>query len=556
MLAASIANAITNAYAQYGLESRLAMVKNATSWLSERLQNLKAQLEQSEIQLQAFQRRESMLNSSNRRQMLDTKMANLATQLINAQTQRAELEIRYRQVHETRLEGKGYEILVPLSNNMLVERLYEQFGNLERKLSELGDRYGDKHPKMIAAKADRDESERRLLAEINRVSDSLHKDFIAAQAKEQEAKRQLDLMQQDMQNNTGKGFQQAKLEREVESNRQLYETFLSRFKEIDNSGESTQLNVRIVDPALVPEVPFKPKKFLILMLSMLVGLVVGVALAVLRAFLDNTFKRAADIEEKLLLPVLSELVYLETDKMDDVSPERHFIQHPRSAFAETINHVRTGIMFSDLDEPVKSLLVTSAQPGEGKTTLSSNLAISFAQLGKTLLIDADMRKPSIRRAHGKPQGAGLSEWISGSVDLPQAIHQDEVIPNLSVMTTGQLPPNPLELLSSAKFKQRFDILQNEYDYIIFDTPPILPVSDALVLGNLVDKVILSVRFDVTTFPLAEEAVKRLRSNHIEPLGAVLSMVDMKKIKSYYGSHYYQSYYGAYYGKYYGEEACA
>ncbi len=555
-LAARIVNNVTHAYSQYGLESRLTMVKEATSWLSARLQNLKSQLENSERQLQAFQDRESMVDSSNRRRILETKMANLASLLVKSQAARAEAEIRYRQVHEMKLAGKGYEELVPLSNNSLVERLFEEFGRLERKLSELGERYGDRHPRMIAAKADRDETERRLVLEINRVAEVIFKDFEAAKAQELEAQRQIDELQQDMQNVAGKGFQQAKLEREVESNRQIYETFMARFKEIDGAGETDQLNVRVIDSAAVPVLPFKPNRGSILFLGLVFGLSLGIGLALLRSNLDNTFKKGADIEEKLLLPVLSELVQLDAAQLGAHMPERFVFHEPRSVFAEAVNHIRTGILFSDLDDPVQTLVVTSSQPSEGKTTLSSNLALSFAHMGRTLLVDADMRRPALRRVLGWEQRPGLSEWIAGSVELEQALRQDDECATLYIMTTGQIPPNPLELLSSNRFRQQIEKLKQEFDYIIFDTPPMLPVSDALVLGNLVDKVILSVRFDVTTYPLAEEMVKRLRSNNIEPLGAVLSMVDMRKLKAYYGNRYYKSNYGEAYGKYYGDEVPA
>lgn len=553
-MAASIANGVSKAYTQYGLESRLATVKEATSWLSERLQNLRNQLEQSELSLQAFQTRESMVDSKNRRTILETKIANQASQLVKAQTERAEAEIRYNQVQDARALGRSYEVLVPLLQSAPLERLLEEFGRLERKLSELSERYGGKHPKMIAARADRDEAERRLKLEINRSADGIRKVFEAATARETEAQRQIQQQQDEMQNVTGKGFQHAKLEREVETNRQLYDTFLARFKEIDSAGESEQTNVRVIDTANVPALPHKPNKKRILIVSLILGLFAGIALAFLRAHLDNTFKKGADIEEKLLLPVLSELAQLKPAKGKALIPERYVLHEQRAAFSEAINHIRTGIKFSNLDAPLKSIAVTSSQPGEGKTTLASNLAISFAQLGKTLLLDADMRKPDIRRIMGWEAGPGLSEWISGRAELDNVIRQDELCPDLHIMTTGAIPPNPLELLSSNTFRKHFNELVQQYDYVIIDTPPVMPVSDALVLGNLVDGVIVSVKFDVTSHPLAQEMVKRLRSNHIEPLGAVLSMVDMNKLKSYYGSHYYNSYYGGYYGKYYGEKA--
>ncbi|KAF0192106.1 MAG: gumC [Gammaproteobacteria bacterium] len=540
-LAAQIANAVTQAYSEYGMESRLATVKEATSWLSSRLRDLRRQLEQSEATLEAFQSRESMVATENSRQMINTKMANLAAELVKAQTTRSQAQIHYEQVLRLRNEGKDMDALVPQLNSPLINRLSEEHASLKRKFSELSERYGEKHPKIVAAKADLDETARRLEAEIGQSVDSIRKELEVAESKEREAQRQLDTQQKEMRDVTGKGFDLVKLEREVETNRQLYETFFARYKEIDNSGDSNITNVRVIDHALPPAIPYKPQKRRMIIVSLVLGLFLGIAVAFVREKLDNTFKRGDDIEAQLLLPVLTEIALLEKQAGRTLVPERHILAEPRSAFAEAINNVRTGILFSNLDKPVKTLLITSTVPGEGKTTLASNLAISFSQLGRTLLIDGDMRKPAIHRVAKTAKGAGFSDWLQGTHTLEQCCQPDGECANLFVMPSGKIPPNPLELLSSKTFRKSFQDLRKKYEYIIIDTPPILPGSDAIVLGNVVDAVILSVIFGGTTYPMAQEAVKRLRANNIEPIGAVLSMVDIKKAQSYDGSHYSGAY---------------
>lgn len=542
-LAAQIVNAVAQAYSEYGMESRVTRVKEATAWLSERLTGLRGQLAQSEAALAAYQSRESMVDTENRRHMINARIASLTAELVKAQAERSAAHIRHQQVQRLIEEGRGYEGLIPILGNKLIDQLSIELGALRQKFSELNERYGEKHPKIIAAKADLEEASRRLEREARQAVNSIRKEYEAAQAREDEANRQLEQQQAEMRNLTGKSFDLAKLEREVESNRQLYETFLARFKEIDTAGEGSATNVRVVDPAQPPRLPFKPDKKRIIVMSLILGLLLGVAAALLREKLDNTFKRNEDVERRLMLPVLAQLTLLETQTGKSVVPERDTLNHPRSAFAEAVHNVRTSVLFSNLDQPVRTLMITSSMPGEGKTTLAFNLAIAFSRLGRTLLLDGDMRKPAIQRVAKLGPGAGFTEWLLGTETLDACYREDKKCRNLFIMPTGKIPPNPLELLSSRTFQQSFETLKQEFEYIIVDMAPVLPVSDPIVVGHLVDAVIFSVRFDATTHPMAQEALKRLRANHIEPVGAVLSLVDTKILKSYYGRDYYGGYYG-------------
>ncbi len=552
-LAARITNGIAKAYAEYGLNSRMASSKQATRWLSDRLGELRKKLDESETTLQAFQSRESMVDTSSHSKMIGARLSQLASKLVEAQASLSVAEIRYGQVKKASRSG-DIEALIPVLNSSLTEQITGEHARLKAKVAELAERYGNKHPKLIAAKSDLQEATNRLKEEIDTAVAGLRKNYEAAAAQEREARRLIEEQQQAMRTLTGKGFELAKLERDVEANRQLYNAFLTRFKEIDVAKESDIPNVRVIDEARVPSAPYKPNKQRVIIASLILGLLAGIALAFLRERLDNTFKKTSDIEERLLLPVLAEVHRLDQGKDKALLPERQAAIAPRSTFSESINNIRTGVMFSNLDNPVKTLLVTSSIASEGKTTLASNMAIAFSRVGKTLLMDADLRHPDIRRVCGVKQQEGFSEWVSGSKTLEECYAQDKDFQNLYIMPAGTIPPNPLELLSSKTFRNALEEVKNRFDYIIIDTPPVVPVSDAIVLGNLVDGVIVSVKFDGTTFPIAQEMLKRLRSNNIEPLGAVLSLFDPRKAKSYYGRRYYGSYYGSHYGKYgYGEE---
>ncbi len=471
--AAAAANAVAEAYMEMGMESRLNTAKQAGLWLNERLDDLRKKLAESEAALQAFQSREKMIDTKSREEITSTKLSTLNKEAMEAQL----------------------------------------------KFADLAKRYGERHPKIVAAKAELDAATARLSAASGAVVET-----------------------------KGKEFELAKLEREVATNRQLYETFLTRFKETDTAGDYNIRNVRILDRAQIPGAPYKPNKKRVVGMYLGFGLFFGILLAFVREHLDNTFKTPLDVEDKLKLPVLGIMPLLGKSGKGKAQAERHFIAEPRSPFAESVNHIRTGVLFSNIDNPPKTVLVTSAMQGEGKTTLSSNLALSFSQLGPTLLIDADLRKPRVASIAGLDKESGLVDLVGGQRNFQDVVVRDRDAKNLFIMKSGTIPPNPLELLSSKKFAHLLEELKQRFSHIVVDTAPVLPVSDAIVLGHIVDGVIVVVRADKTPHAMAQDAVRRLQAANVMPLGVALSQVSARRM-SY---HYYDSYYyGAYYG--YGEK---
>jgi succinoglycan biosynthesis transport protein ExoP len=474
-LAADIANAAADAYIELGMESRLDQTRRATSWLTDRIDDLRKKLATSEAALQAYQEREGLVDTESLKALSSSRLESLNNELVQAQA----------------------------------------------KYAEMAKRYGPKHPRLIAAKADVEEATRRLRAEQQTL----------VQAKEKE-------------------FQLAKLEREVTTNRELYDTFLTRFKQTDVSDEHAISNVRVIDRAQIPGAPVKPNKKKILTTSIIFGLLAGIGLAFLLDLLDNTFKKTEDVEEKLLLPVLGITPIVQKRKGERHVPERQYILDSRSSFAESVNHIRTGLLFSNVDHPPKTILVTSSVQSEGKTTLSSNLALALSQLGPTLLVDADLRKPRVAKLAGLEKKGGLVEVVAGQVALKDCVVRDPDSKNLFILKSGMIPPNPLEILSSDRFARMLDETKKHFEHVVIDTAPILPVSDGVVLGRLVDGVILVLKAGATTHNMAQEATKRLRAAKINPLGVVLSQVVQRRTASYYNDSYYYS--GYYYG--YGEDA--
>jgi capsular exopolysaccharide synthesis family protein len=312
--------------------------------------------------------------------------------------------------------------------------------------------------------------------------------------------------------------------------------------EANISSEFTASNVQIIDRATVPKAPFKPNIQLIIMLAGVFGVFLGVVLAFLREALDNTFKTPDAAEEKLAVPALGITPIVKKLK-SGVIPERQYLEDSRSPFAESINTIRTGLLFSNIDNPPKTILVTSSTGAEGKSTLSINLASAFSQLGKTLLLEVDLRKPSIAKNLALTGKLGLTDLVMGTITSADTNFKTDINGQFSIITCGTVPRNPLELLSSQKFDKVLASLKNHFDYIVLDGPPTLPVSDSCILANKVDGVIFAVKAESTKIKVATQAVTRLQKLNANVIGTVLTVAAPHKM-SYYGDHYYS---GEYYG---------
>jgi capsular exopolysaccharide synthesis family protein len=550
--AARVVNTTAQAYIDFGLESRVSSVQQATRWLGDRIEVLRKTLEESELALREFQAREGMVGSTNREQIISSKLATLSAELIRAQTRRSEAEARYQQVRSLSDESPDYEALSTVLDSELVLDAGRSKKSVDARVAELSERYGSKHPKMVAVLGEQREADRRLKTELRKAVSSLRKEFEIARAQEKHFTDEIETQQAQMRAVSGKAFELDALEKEVEANRRIYETFLERFKQAEISNDYNVSNVRVIDPAQVPVTPHRPNKQRTVLSSVLIGLVAGLLLAFFRSQLDRTFKIKEDIENVLRLPVLGMVPKMRQRPWQRVSLDSFVRDEPRTAFAEAVNDIRTAILFSKVDERPKVVLVTSAVPGEGKTALASNLALSFGQRGRTLLLEGDLRKGRLNKVLERQERTpGISDVVSGQCELKDAMVRFPDTDNVYVLTHGTPPPNPLELLSSRRFLRCLDSLKSSFDHIIIDGSPLLPVSDSVVLGDLADVVVLTVQSERTTHPVAREAVKRLAAARIRPNGVVLQQVDFRRLHAYHGDHAGYGRYYAYRG-YYGE----
>ena len=393
-----------------------------------------------------------------------------------------------------------------------LQALNQEYLSARADYDELAKRYGSRHPKLTEAGAELTATKSRLDQRSRLVSSSREKEV-----------------------------ELSRLERDVEVNQELYEAFLAKFKEADLSSSGSKVaSARIVDRALPPGSPIYPQKQRIILLWTFAGLLLAIAITFLREQLDTTFKTARSIEDKLGLPLYG-VVQTIRDKKSVV--ERAYLENTRSVFAEAINHIRTGIMYSNVDNPPKVMVVTSSVQGEGKTTVASNLALSYAQLGTTLLIDADLRRPRIKHIIDTGSKFGLVDAVAGVEELGNCIKQDKKVDNLYILKSGTTPPNPLELLASERFSSLMEELKSKFSYIVIDTAPVLPASDAVVLGRLCDAVLMVVQSDRTTHHMVRDSIKRLNASSVNVTGMILTQADIKKENPYrYGGYYG---YGAY-----------
>ena len=395
-------------------------------------------------------------------------------------------------------------------------RLNAEYLDAQSKFSDLSERYGAKHPRITEVSAELRAAESRWLNASQNVVEGKSK--------------QVGL---------------AELEREVKATQELYDVFLAKFRETDLSSRERVSSARVVDRARPPTTPIYPDNQRTMLVWGVAGFLIGIGISLIREQLNSTFSNIQRIEEELRVPLFGVVPFLKLDATSSTA-ERHYIENNRSPFAEAINHIRTGILYSDVDDPPQVVLVTSSVQGEGKTTVSSNLALAFAQLGSTLLIDADLRRPRIKRVTGANSPYGLVDYVAGEVKLKDCVNRDANVPGLYVINGGTPPPNPLELLSSERLRRIMQNLRSKFQYIIVDTAPVLPASDAIVLGQLVDSLIMVVQAERTTGNMAKDAMKRMAGGNVVPTGIVLAQADVRKSQSYYDGKY-QYYYGGYYG---------
>lgn len=548
-LAAAVANAHGRSYIESMLEARVEMVGQATSFLSGRTSKMRGELELAERALEDYKRREGLIEGGVSG-LPTQELALLSGQLTAAQTERLNKEVLYTQVSNALKNGTDLATISGLSNDPAVETAKNKLADARKRQAELATRYGPGHPSIQAVSAEIATVERELNGRLQQAADLIQQSYQAARQIESQMRGQYESARARLQDASSKSVELNRLERDLEAKRQVYDKFQTQFNETSGIKGLDTANARLVELAQ-PGGAIYPNIRRSVLAAALLGLLIGVGLAFVLDHLDSTIKTAEDVERRLQAPVLGLIPTLKTSGKKDSSPLRHFTEHPRSAFAESVRTARTNILLSGINQQHRRLLVTSSVPSEGKTTTALNLAQALAQMNKVLLIDADMRRPSVARVFpsGTAPAKGLSQFISGEARVSDCVRQLEQN-GPYVMTAGVIPPNPLELLSSPRFSEALDSLSKVFEFIVIDCAPTLAVSDALVLAKLVDGVIYIVKSDATPYQAAQSGIRRLRRIDAPLLGVVLNRIGERAHGygygrySYYadGYHAYSSYY--------------
>jgi capsular exopolysaccharide synthesis family protein len=401
---------------------------------------------------------------------------------------------------------------------------------------------------MVEAQGEVRQARENIRRAIDGVMASYAKEYQVAIANERAAERALEGAKGQIQHMNRKEFQLDALEQDLVTNREIYDKFVNRYRETRATSEAQSgLVARVVDPAVRPTNPYKPRKHQIVAVGFVLGLLLASVAALMLERVNTNVKSSDEVEEKLGLPTLAVVPLI--DAGESQAAGRYYLEHPKSVFSEAIRTARTSILLSSIDNSNKTLLVTSSVPNEGKTSFAINLALAHAQAKKTLLIEADLRRPAVVGQLGLDPGRpGLASLFAGEASFVDCVQRVEGS-SLYVLPSGPIPENPLELLSSERFRQLLARIASACEIVIIDSPPVHLVSDAVVLSTVATGTIFVVRADSTPSPVARRCIRTLQDAGGHVIGVALNQLDFTKADRYYGAYTgYSNEYGAYYGK--------
>jgi len=442
-------------------------------------------------------------------------------------------------------KGANYESIPGVTTSPLVQTLRANEAKLVAQVSEMSQKFGEKHPRMVQVRQELEATRKNIQLESQNVIRSIKNDYAIAQAKEANARRALEGQKSETQRLSEHGIQYAVLQREVEKNSELYENLLKHLKETSVEKEYGATNVRIIDAAAAPLAPAKPKKAQNILLAIVVGLFAGAAAAFVLEYLDNTVKTPDDVKEFLDAPNLAVIptVDFKAEVGDDAESPGIIVHHkPQSTIAEAFRSLRTAVLFSSADGGPRYFIVTSFSPQEGKTFVAVNTAHIMALAGeRVLVIDGDLRRPAVHKVLNQDNDRGLTNLIvGGNGSLGPAGYRE----NIDVITSGPIPPNPSELLGSKKMLSLIESLDGKYDRIIIDSPPVGSTTDALVMAKLLDcPVLVVIHGGTTTKEEVIHARELLENVGVKVLGAVLNNTPVDKSGYHYHYHHRYHYHG-------------
>ena len=534
MLARDIANAHAEAYIESDLEARLERTKTAASWLAGQVEGLRGDLNTSKQDLAEYLQQENIIDiNDDVTEIVSQELQELLAEMVGVRSRKAEAQITRDQVRNA---GGSRESLPVVQSDDLAQKLKLDVVLARQKKAELAKTFGPQHPRMLAADSDLNSANSSLRAQINKIIETVELKFNAAQAEEASLQSRIDDTRSRFYSRNEQSDKYVELKSEVESAQRLFDLFFERTKETTETIDLQSAHARILSQAEDPLLPSKPKKAVLFLLAGLGSLLLSMLYYILRELFNTGIRDGEDVHQRIGLPLLGSLPIIKKNFIRPVvlnSMEEAERSKEGAIFKEAVNTVRTGMMLDRVDQPHKIVMVTSTIAGEGKSTIAGHLAYSYSNVGRTLLIDCDLRTRGVSNMFGvNKSDMGLREVLSAEALLEQCVIG--IDNNLDLLCANFTPLNPLKLISSPRFQSHIQEAAKKYAYVILDAPPVLPVSDPLVLSGYADAVIYAIRARSTPYQHISRCLQSLQRVEAPMVGVVLNQLEM-------GGTYYSYY---------------
>jgi len=543
----NLANKIAEVYIEKSLESKVNDYKTASGWLDDQITSVILKMKKAEFDLQKYREDKKIISPriEDRQSSVMDELTRINGELNQLKSKRVELEITLSNIKSLKDEDVDVDetTLPGLFTQTSIPGMRQKIYSIKEELAKLEKTYMPKHPKIIRLKEELLAIQDNIHNEIQTIIEKIKNQYELTKSKEKILSERRDELNEEAISLLERSIQYNILDREVQINRNLYDYLLKRAGEINVTGSMRFSNITLVDKATIPKVPVAPNKPRNIALGALIGLILGGGLAFFLEYLDTTIRSIEDIEHYINIPLFGFVpsfnAYIK--KRDrGANIELVSFTHPKSTVAECYRAIRTNLLFSS-EHPPKVLMITSSTPEEGKTITAVNLSISMANSEKrVLLIDADLRKSRLHEIFKVENKFGLSTILTDSID-PLSVIVKTKIPYLSILTSGPLPKNPSELLMSIRMREVINVFRDNYDFIVLDAPPILPVTDPSIIARYVDAICFVVRSGVTSKDVVVKNVKKFQEIEAKRLGVVLNDVS-RQDSDYYYTEYYYSYY--------------
>jgi exopolysaccharide transport family protein len=566
-LAARVVNTLASTYIEQNFKTRFESTMQASDWLSRQLVDLQMKVETSQEKLVKYQKDHQILGIDDKQNITTDKLDELNKELTAAESERMQKESVYRLAEAGDSESAAAvaagaaQSKTSENSSVLLERLQEQKSEVKIQIAQLSTQFGPAYPKLAQLNNQIKELDAQIQAEMKKVAGRLRGDYLAALQRENMLSTALEQQKQQQNKLNESAIEYSFLKRDFETNRTLYEGLLQKLKEAGVTAGLRSNNIRQVDIARTPVIPSEPNIPRNLGFGFVLGLTSGIGLAFLLEGIDNTVRTPEQAQAISTLPSLGMIPLGSRNNLESssrsltVASSKEVVElitqsRPQSQMSEAYRALRTSLLLTSVGAPPKLILITSALPQEGKTTTSINTATVLAQKGtRVLLIDADLRRPSIHKTLGLGPRIGLSNVLTGGATVQEATFRSPILPNLFILPAGTPPPNPAELLASSQMAEILTLLRDQYDHIVMDTPPTLSVTDAVVLSPCADAVVLVIRCGQTTKPALRRSREILSQVNARVSGVLLNAVDLTSPDYYY----YYEYQGKYGHRYYDDD---